>query len=79
MWGVVLCLRDWRKYWLPVAFLAAYALPVLLLYNFGRFRIGLMPVWIVLAAHGLDWILPRGELPMRGAARGQWGRWPWSA
>lgn len=52
-WGIVLCLRRWREQWLPVAYVVAYALPVLLLYNFGRFRIGMMPIWIVLAAYGL--------------------------
>jgi tetratricopeptide (TPR) repeat protein len=66
VWGIVLCLRDWRRHWLPVAFVAAYALPVLLLYNFGRFRIGMLPVWIVLAAHALEWILRTWRSPAPG-------------
>jgi Tfp pilus assembly protein PilF/4-amino-4-deoxy-L-arabinose transferase-like glycosyltransferase len=50
--GIVYCLVDWRKRWLLPALVAAYALPVLLLYNFGRFRIGMLPLWILLAAMG---------------------------
>jgi tetratricopeptide (TPR) repeat protein len=70
VWGTVLCLRSWRQHWLPVGFVAAYALPVLLLYNFGRFRIGMLPVWIVLAAHGLEWIIRTWRTPdQSGRAR----------
>ncbi|MEX0585340.1 MAG: glycosyltransferase family 39 protein, partial [Pirellulales bacterium] len=42
--GLALCLRQWRRYGLLLGFVAAYVAPVLLLYNFGRFRIGLMPL-----------------------------------
>jgi tetratricopeptide (TPR) repeat protein len=55
--GIALCIGEWRRTWPLVGFVAAYALPVLLLYNFGRFRIGLMPLWIMLAAHGLRWLI----------------------
>jgi tetratricopeptide (TPR) repeat protein len=57
MLGLVLCLREWRRQWVIAGFVAAYAVPVLLLYNFGRFRIGLAPLWILLAAFGLDWLV----------------------
>jgi hypothetical protein len=48
--GTFLCLRQWRRYVLPLGFVAAHAVSILLLYNFGRFRIGMMPPWIILAA-----------------------------
>lgn len=43
----------WQRYQLPVTFAAAHAVSVLLTYNFGRFRSGMIPVWILLAAFGL--------------------------
>lgn len=50
--GLALCLKDWRRYQLAIGIAAVHILTVLLLYNFGRFRLGMMPVWILFAAYG---------------------------
>jgi tetratricopeptide (TPR) repeat protein len=55
--GLALCLRDFKRFQLPILFVAAHTLSVVLTYNFGRFRIGMTPVWILLAAHGLLWLV----------------------
>ncbi len=55
--GIVVCFRYLGAYVLPLGFVAAHLLSVLLTYNFGRFRLGMMPVWILLAAHGVVWIV----------------------
>jgi hypothetical protein len=68
--GMALCLRSWRRYLLPLGFVAAHVLPILVFYNFGRFRIGLMPVWMLFAAYACVWIV-RG---LRGASSVQ-RRW----
>ncbi|HLQ44989.1 MAG TPA: tetratricopeptide repeat protein, partial [Planctomycetaceae bacterium] len=36
---------------------AAHALFVIVVYNFGRFRLGMMPVWMLFAAQGLTWLI----------------------
>jgi tetratricopeptide (TPR) repeat protein len=72
MVGLVLCLLQWRSNWLIVGFVAAYAAPVLLLYNFGRFRIGLMPLWILLAAFGLDSFLRLWRTPTQHSRALAW-------
>jgi 4-amino-4-deoxy-L-arabinose transferase-like glycosyltransferase len=66
--GIALCLPCWRRYMLPLGFVAAHALPILVFYNFGRFRIGLMPLWILFAAHGGVWIV-RGLRGISGTQR----------
>lgn len=55
--GMALCLRDWRTHLLPLGFVAAHTLPILIFYNFGRFRIGMMPLWILFAAYAGVWIV----------------------
>jgi tetratricopeptide (TPR) repeat protein len=54
--GMLVCLFDFRKYELTFWVIAAHVVSVLLLYNFGRFRLGLMPVWCLFAARGSTWI-----------------------
>jgi hypothetical protein len=61
--GIVLSLR-WsmtshatNRCWLPLGFVAAHALFVVVVYNFGRFRLGMMPVWMLFAAQGLSWLI----------------------
>lgn len=54
--GVFVCLRSFRRFLLPLGLAAMLVLSVLLTYNFGRFRIGLVPLWILFAAHGLAWL-----------------------
>lgn len=53
--GMGLCLRDWRRHVLPLGFVAAHTLPILIFYNFGRFRIGMMPLCILFAAYAGVW------------------------
>lgn len=65
--GMAVCLREWRRYLLPLGFVAAHATSVLIIYNFGRFRTGMIPVWILFAAYGLTWLVSA----WRGGARGQ--------
>ncbi|TXT39238.1 MAG: putative O-linked GlcNAc transferase-putative TPR-containing transmembrane protein [Planctomycetota bacterium] len=55
--GAGLCLYRRGCDWLIVGVAAVHITTVLLLYNFGRFRLGLMPVWIVLAALSTTWLL----------------------
>jgi tetratricopeptide (TPR) repeat protein len=56
MIGIAISVRDWRRYELPRGIGGALIVSVLLTYNFGRFRIGMMPVWILFAAAGLVWL-----------------------
>ena len=55
--GIVVCCRHLGAYVLPLGFVAAHVLSVLLTYNLGRYRLGMMPVWILLAAHGTVWLV----------------------
>jgi tetratricopeptide (TPR) repeat protein len=54
--GVLVCLKSVRRFQLPLGMAAVLVLSVLLTYNFGRFRIALVPLWMLLAAQGLAWI-----------------------
>ncbi len=49
--------RQLKKHLLPLGFVIAFILSILLTYNFGRFRIGMMPVWMLFTANGLVWLL----------------------
>jgi hypothetical protein len=53
--GAGLCLRHWRRYQLPLGMAAAHIGTVLLVYNFGRLRLGFTPIWILFAAHAAVW------------------------
>lgn len=55
--GVVACWRQGRQGQLLVGLVAAHVASVLLTYNFGRFRLGLMPLWCLLAAYGAAWLV----------------------
>jgi 4-amino-4-deoxy-L-arabinose transferase-like glycosyltransferase len=61
--GLCVCAADWPRYGLAVGLVAMIVLSVLLTYNFARFRLGMMPLWILLATAGffrwLSWW--RGE------------------
>ncbi len=48
--------RRWQVVWLLTA---AHVLTVLLTYNFGRFRLGMMPLWCLAAAVGLVVVVTR--------------------
>ena len=55
--GSVICLRDLGKHQLLLGLVAVHFISVLVTYNFGRFRIGMMPLFLLLAAQGLMWLL----------------------
>ncbi|MEX0716839.1 MAG: glycosyltransferase family 39 protein [Planctomycetaceae bacterium] len=54
--GLALACRDLRGNLLPIGFAAVHVASVLVTYNFGRFRLGMMPLWILFAAHAAVWI-----------------------
>jgi len=54
--GYCVSLRDYRRMSLPLGIAAAHIIFVVLVYNFARFRIGLVPVWLLFAAFGLTWL-----------------------
>lgn len=58
--GACLSLCRNRRDWLVLGVASVHIVTVLLLYNFGRFRLGLMPVWIVFAALSTTWALCGG-------------------
>ena len=58
--GMGLCVRTPSRFLLPLGMVAAHTAPILIFYNFGRFRLGMMPLWILFAAHAIVWIF--GEL-----------------
>ncbi|MFM9962547.1 MAG: glycosyltransferase family 39 protein [Planctomycetaceae bacterium] len=54
--GACLCVIRWRTDRLVLGMAAVHIFTVVLLYNFGRFRLGLMPLWIILAAVAITWL-----------------------
>ncbi|WP_166825692.1 ArnT family glycosyltransferase [Thalassoroseus pseudoceratinae] len=54
--GMVVSLRDCRRYGLPLLIVAAHVLSVILTYNFGRFRLGLVPIWCLFSVSGVAWL-----------------------
>ncbi len=65
--GLFLCVKQGRRCILPVGFVAAHAASILLIYNFGRFRVGMMPIWIMLAAMAAVTIVQGITQPDRSA------------
>ncbi|MEK6758607.1 MAG: glycosyltransferase family 39 protein [Deltaproteobacteria bacterium] len=53
--GIFLSLRDWRKNSLLYIFLLTYLASMLLVFNFARFRIPIVPVIMLWAAFSLVW------------------------
>lgn len=73
--GFVSCLARRGSALLPPLFAAAFVVEVLATHNLARYRLGLVPVLIVLAAHGLariaaDAAAPGGTHRLRAAAGG---------
>jgi 4-amino-4-deoxy-L-arabinose transferase-like glycosyltransferase len=54
--GAALSLQTWRQHWLPASMVAVFAVSILLTYNFGRMRLGMMPAVIVQAGYAVVWI-----------------------
>ena len=57
VFGIAVCWKNFGRYQLPILFVAAHVISVLLFYNFGRFRVGMVPVLILFAVHGCLWII----------------------
>lgn len=55
--GLGICLREFRKYQLPIGLFAMHVLSVILTYNFGRFRLGMTSIWMLFAAAGGTWLI----------------------
>jgi 4-amino-4-deoxy-L-arabinose transferase-like glycosyltransferase len=69
--GAAVCLCQGKRFQLLLGFVAAHVATVLLTYNFGRFRLGLTPLWCLLAACGIAWLVERwrhGDRAMRWRA-----------
>ena len=68
--GVLLCLfvvdilinrRNWKRYLLVYAFMAAYAVSVILFFVTARFRIPLLPFLIMFASHAAIFLFVKGK------------------
>ena len=55
--GIFLCCREWRRYQLLVGLIAVQALPVIVYYDFGRFRLGMLAVWIPVSMQAFLWLI----------------------
>jgi tetratricopeptide (TPR) repeat protein len=69
--GCVVCLRSPGNYQLVLGLLAVHLVSVLVTYNFGRFRIGMLPLLLLLAVHGMMWLI-RGLKASGGKRRAAW-------
>tara|TARA_R110002095_G_scaffold198989_1_gene178644 strand:- start:1424 stop:3109 length:1686 start_codon:yes stop_codon:yes gene_type:complete len=54
--GLIVSFKQRRRLLLPIGLLLAHIVSILLIYNFGRFRAGLLPLWLLFAAVGIDWL-----------------------
>lgn len=56
--GLLGIIASWKRpeCRLPLGMLLCHALTVVLLYNFGRFRLGMLPLWILFAAWAVVWL-----------------------
>tara|TARA_R110002111_G_scaffold227346_1_gene288800 strand:- start:10546 stop:12648 length:2103 start_codon:yes stop_codon:yes gene_type:complete len=54
--GLIVSFKQGRRLLLPIGLLLAHIISILLIYNFGRFRAGLLPLWMLFAAVGIDWL-----------------------
>ncbi len=67
--GFVLCLFRRGLFLILPGFVATFAVEVLLTHNLARYRIGMVPVLILLAAYGLVWTARQARAPEAGARR----------
>ncbi|HBL44145.1 MAG TPA: hypothetical protein DDZ90_12205 [Planctomycetaceae bacterium] len=54
--GLLVSCKERKQLLLPGGLLLAHIISILLIYNFGRFRAGLLPLWLLFAAVGIDWL-----------------------
>ena len=67
--GIALALRsDPARTAFPLLVLAVHALSFVLTFNFGTFRAGMIPVWLLFAGHGADRIVQLFAARRRAAA-----------
>ncbi len=70
MLGMAVSCKHWRRFQLPLGIMATHAVSILVLYNFGRFRLGMMPFWILFCAYGVNWLISRWQArPERSIAQ----------
>lgn len=69
MVGFFLCVRRRGLFLILPGFVATFAAGILLTHNLARYRIGMVPVLIILAAHGLVWTVRKALAPGTGAHR----------
>jgi len=55
--GIFLCCCQWRRYQLLIGLIAVQALPVIIYYDFGRFRLGMLAVWIPVSIYAFWWLI----------------------
>ena len=55
--GMAISLGADRRRWLVIGFVVAHLVTLLCTYNFARFRLGMIPLWLCFAAHGAVWLL----------------------
>ena len=55
--GIFLCCCQWRRYQLLIGLIAVQALPVIIYYDFGRFRLGMLAVWIPVSIYAFLWLV----------------------
>ena len=67
--GMAIGLRDLRRFALPLLIVAAHVFTILLTYNFGRFRLGMVPIWCLFSVAGIAWLSRLWRMP---APRFRW-------
>lgn len=67
LFGILLCLRDWRRYFLISGFVFAYALTIVLFFVTARYRVQVAPILSLFAAHTIL-VAPRYTVSFRRAA-----------
>ena len=67
--GLIVSFPRRKQLILPMGLLLAHLISILLIYNFGRFRAGMLPLWILFAAAGIDWLWSAWTRPAEN-------RWP---
>ena len=64
--GYLVSIGDRRRLLLPIGLAAAHIVFVILVYNFARFRLGLIPIWILFAAFGINWLISTARSRVTG-------------
>ncbi|WP_417386410.1 glycosyltransferase family 39 protein [Gimesia sp.] len=54
--GLIVSFSRRKQLLLPLGLLLVHIISILLIYNFGRFRAGMLPLWMLFSAVGIDWL-----------------------